>query len=69
MAAGKGYGDMSGGNGRGVFSKKGATSPAPVPRKGSELDLKMEIQGKGADMVRKMGKEAARDESHRGMGG
>jgi hypothetical protein len=68
MGAGKGYGDKEGGMGRGVFSKLGMRSPAPTPMKGSELNLKMEVQGRGEDKVRKMAREEWKNESNRGMG-
>lgn len=69
MANGKGSGNYQGGKGRGMYSTLGTRSSMEVPMKGSELNLKMEIQGKGEPMVRKMAKEQMKDESHRGTSG
>lgn len=67
-SAGKGYGgDHKGGMGRGMFSMKQTKSPAPVPMKGSELNLSSPVQEKDGMKVKKMGKEQARREDLRGM--
>lgn len=69
MANGKGSGNYEGGKGRGVYSTLGTRTSMSVPMKGSELNLKMEIQGQAEPMVRKMAKEQAKNESNRGTSG
>ena len=61
----KGYGDPKGpGMGRGVYSMR--ENPAPMPKKGSSLNMKSPVQGKDAEMVSKMAKMQMKDENLRG---
>ncbi|MEN8236130.1 MAG: hypothetical protein ABFQ95_01055 [Pseudomonadota bacterium] len=54
--------------GRGVFSVPSPNSPAPVPKKASELNNKSKLQGQGSMKVRDMMKDEARQENMRGRG-
>lgn len=69
MAAGKGYGSPAGaGMGRGVFSEKAKRkSIAPVPRKGSELDMKNGLMGSDRMKADELRKAQARKENERGQ--
>lgn len=65
MAAGKGYGSpMGNGKGRGVFSEK--KNMAPVPKKGSELNMSSPLQREDAAKVKKMAAMQMKEENLRG---
>ena len=65
MAASKGYGPERGpGRGRGTFSV--SKNPAPVPKKGSQLNMNSALQMEDAAKVREMGKKQMVREDSRG---
>lgn len=65
MASSKGYGTERGpGMGRGTFSVK--SNPAPVPKKGSQLNIQSPLQREDAGKVNKMAKTQAAREDSRG---
>jgi hypothetical protein len=65
MVASKGYGPERGsGKGRGTFSVP--KNPAPVPKKGSEMNLSSPLQMKDADKVKRMAREQMAREDLRG---
>jgi hypothetical protein len=65
MATERGYGDpRSGGKGRGVFSTP--TNQAPVPKFGSQTNMKSVLQGKDAGKVDTMAKKQMGREDLRG---
>jgi len=66
-SAGKGYGDQNPGYARGMYSVKSTESPAPVPMKGSQLNLSSPVQGRDAAKVKGMGKVESKREDLRGM--
>lgn len=67
--AGKGAGEAKGGMMRGVYSKKQAMSPMPVPRKASMDKMGSPLKNKDAMKVQKMAETQARREDLRGMAG
>lgn len=65
MAKTSGYGPPQGnGKGRGCYSEK--KNMAPVPRKGSSLNMSSPLQGKDAQKVKMMAKKQMNAESLRG---
>ena len=65
MVASKGYGSPAGpGKGRGTFSV--AKNPAPVPKKGSALNMASPLQREDAAKVNAMAKAQAVREDSRG---
>jgi len=66
MGASKGYGSERGpGMGRGTFSMK--SNPAPVPKKGSQMNLSSNLQRGDAMKVKNMAKTQMSREDSRGM--
>lgn len=65
MSMSKGYGSERGpGRGRGTYSVR--SNPAPVPKKGSQLNMSSPLQREDAAKVKKMAKEEMRMEDSRG---
>lgn len=65
MGASKGYGPERGpGQGRGTFSVK--SNPAPVPKKGSQLNMSSTLQREDAAKVNSMAKTQMTREDSRG---
>lgn len=66
MGMSKGYGSPQGpGKGRGTYSVP--SNPAPVPKKGSQMNMSSPLQREDASKVRMMAKKQAQAESNRGM--
>lgn len=66
MASSKGYGPERGaGMGRGTFSVP--KNPAPVPMKGSALNMSSPVQGQDAMKAKEMAKKQMKNENNRGM--
>lgn len=68
MPTSKGYGPERGpGQGRGTFSVK--MNPAPVPKKGSQMNMRSDLQNKDAGKVSGFAKTEMTQENLRGRPG